>query len=97
MIISSFKVGWNKNKALPPLFKDDGELTKSQDRAFALQLFKEVLDKREKYDELMKPKIKNWEMDRLAAIDKILRMINYNHRPNANSFQQIMNVSSREE
>lgn len=72
MIMSSYKVGWSKNKDLPPLFKDDGEITQSQDRAFALQLFKVVLDNLEKYDELMKPKIKNWEMDRLATIDKIL-------------------------
>jgi len=72
MIIGAYKVGWSENKALPPLFKDDGELTQSQDRAFALQLFKEVLANNEKYNELMKPKIKNWEMDRLATIDKIL-------------------------
>jgi len=72
MIISAYKTGWSENKVLPPLFKDDGELTESQDRAFAKQLFKEVLQNKEKYEELMKPKIKNWEMDRLATIDKIL-------------------------
>lgn len=72
MLISAYKIGWSEHKELPPLFKDDGGITQSQDRVFAKQLFKSVLENGEKYDELMKPKIKNWEMDRLATIDKIL-------------------------
>ncbi|NOR87052.1 MAG: hypothetical protein GQ527_05535, partial [Bacteroidales bacterium] len=45
MIISSYKVGWNENKPMPPLFKDDDkEVQKSQDRAFAKDLFGTVLN-----------------------------------------------------
>lgn len=71
MIFGAYKPGWDENRKLPTLFKDDLEEV-SQDRAFAKELFKLVIDEREKYDELIKPKIKNWEMDRLATIDKIL-------------------------
>jgi len=71
MIFGAYKPGWDENRKLPTLFKDDLEEV-SQDRGFAKELYKLVLDEREKYDELIKPKIKNWEMDRLATIDKIL-------------------------
>jgi len=71
MIFAAFKPGWDENRKLPTLFKDDLEEV-SQDRAFAKDLFKLVLDGREQYDELIKPKVKNWEMDRLATIDRIL-------------------------
>lgn len=72
MIISNYKQGWTEEKRLPPLFKDDKEEGRSQDRSFARDLFKEVLDKQFEYDELIKPNIKNWEIERLATIDKIL-------------------------
>lgn len=71
MIFGAYKPGWDEYRKLPSLFKDDLEEV-SQDRAFAKELYKLVLEEREKYDELIKPKIKNWEMDRLATIDKIL-------------------------
>lgn len=71
MIFAAYKPGWNENRKLPTLFKDDLEEI-SQDREFAKELFRLVLDNREKYDDLIKPKVKNWEMDRLATIDRIL-------------------------
>lgn len=71
MLIGSYKVGWEKNRRLAPLFKDDGD-ENSQDRDFAKDLFRMVLINRESLNELIKPKIQNWEMDRLAAIDRIL-------------------------
>lgn len=73
MIISSYKSSWNENRQLPPLFKDEEkEFSKSQDRAFAKDLFKTVLNNRERFDALIIPKIQNWEIDRLATIDRIL-------------------------
>lgn len=71
MVFASYKASWDENRKLPTLFKDDLEEV-SQDREFAKELFKLVLDNRDKYDELIKPKVKNWEMDRLATIDRIL-------------------------
>lgn len=72
MIMSSYKSGWDENRPLPPLFKDDQDGGGSQDRTFAKDLYKIVLEKRSEFDELIKPKVKNWEMDRLATIDLIL-------------------------
>jgi len=72
MIISSYKMGWDEHKPLPPLFKDDENNLLSQDREFAKDLFKTVIVNDERFDEIMKPKVKNWDMDRLATIDKIL-------------------------
>lgn len=72
MIISSYKMGWDEHKPLPPLFKDDENDLLSQDREFAKDLFKTVIVNDERFDEIMKPKVKNWDMDRLATIDKIL-------------------------
>ena len=72
MIISTYKIGWSENKPLPPLFKDDGNTTTSQDREFAKNLFKTVLVNNDRFEEIIKPKVKNWDMDRLATIDKIL-------------------------
>lgn len=72
MILASYKEKWEADRAFPPLFKDDESDELSQDRAFARDLYKIVLSKRAEYDELIKPKITNWEIDRLAAIDRIL-------------------------
>lgn len=71
MIFASYKPGWDENRKLPTLFKDDSEEV-SQDRAFAKELFRLVLNHRDEFDLLIKPKVKNWEMDRLATIDRIL-------------------------
>lgn len=72
MIMATYKSGWEEDRPLAPLFKDDKEGGGSQDRSFAKDLFKLVLEKRSEFDELIKPKVKNWEMDRLATIDLIL-------------------------
>jgi len=72
MIISSYKASWSEHKPLPPLFKDEQNAIVSQDREFAKDLFKTVIVNDERFDEIMKPKVKNWDMDRLATIDKIL-------------------------
>jgi len=72
MIISTYKQGWGEHKPLPPLFKDDENVTMSQDRTFAKDLFKTVIANDERFDEIMRPKVKNWDMDRIATIDKIL-------------------------
>jgi N utilization substance protein B len=71
MLFQSYKMGWETDRKLPPLFKDDKDDI-SQDREFARELFKLVLSQKKEYEELIKPKVKNWEIDRLATIDKIL-------------------------
>ncbi|GMU96380.1 transcription antitermination factor NusB [Ignavibacterium album] len=42
------------------------------DKQFGLTLIYKVIPNRDKFDELIKNKVNNWEMDRIALIDKIL-------------------------
>ncbi len=42
------------------------------DKQFGLSLIYKVIPNREKFDEMIKSKVSNWEMDRIAMIDKIL-------------------------
>ena len=73
LIFNSYKSVWDENKALPSLYKDESQTTGySQDKEFAKLLFKTVIENSDKYNELIKPNIKNWEIERLATIDKIL-------------------------
>ncbi|MFN3871443.1 MAG: transcription antitermination factor NusB [Ignavibacterium sp.] len=42
------------------------------DKKFGLSLIYKVIPNRDKFDEMIKDKVSNWEMDRIALIDKIL-------------------------
>lgn len=73
IMITEFKKSWDENKPLPRLFKDESEYNpKGQDRAFALDLYGLCVSNASNYDEMIKPKVNNWEMDRIAAIDRLL-------------------------
>lgn len=73
MMITEFKKSWNENKILPPLFKDENANNfQGQDRAFAMDLYSTCLKNVEAYDKMIQPKIDNWEMDRVAMLDRIL-------------------------
>ncbi len=73
MIIIEFKKSWDDYKPLPTLFKDEKpDQPTGQDRAFATELFALCLKHTDSYDQMIKPKINNWEMDRVATIDRIL-------------------------
>jgi len=54
------------NAPLLPLLKDD------EDRKFMLDLFHKTIIHEKEYDELIKPKLQNWEMDRVAFMDVLL-------------------------
>lgn len=72
MTLGNYKVSWSENKPLPPLFKDELDADGSQDLAFGKQLFKLAIRNSESYLELIKPKIMNWEMDRVALMDTLI-------------------------
>ena len=42
------------------------------DKAFFTELFDEVIDNSDELDEIVKDKLKNWELDRVAMMDKII-------------------------
>ncbi|MBI5663064.1 MULTISPECIES: transcription antitermination factor NusB [Ignavibacterium] len=59
----------NLQSQIDEIFSDVDE---DNDKQFGLTLIYKVIPNRDKFDELIKNKVNNWEMDRIALIDKIL-------------------------
>ncbi|MCA2004816.1 MAG: transcription antitermination factor NusB [Ignavibacterium sp.] len=59
----------NLQTQIDEIFSDVEE---GNDKQFGLSLIYKVIPNREKFDEMIKSKVSNWEMDRIAMIDKIL-------------------------
>ncbi|MGE0636982.1 MAG: transcription antitermination factor NusB [Bacteroidia bacterium] len=61
-------IGENAGNDAPllPLLKDD------EDRRFMLDLFHKTIIHEKEYDDLIKPKLQNWEMERVAFMDVLL-------------------------
>ncbi|BDQ02212.1 MAG: N utilization substance protein B [Ignavibacterium sp.] len=59
----------NLQSQIDEVFADTEE---DSDKQFGLSLIYKVLPNRNKFDEMIKEKVSNWEMDRIALIDKIL-------------------------
>ena len=55
-----------------PATHDFGEMMSKEKWEFAKSLLQTVLDKKEVCMELIKPKLKNWDADRIAALDLII-------------------------
>ncbi len=72
MTISSYKQTWLNTKPLPPLFKDELDDEGGQDLLFAKNIFKSTIKNSAAYQELIKPKIMNWEIDRVALMDMLI-------------------------
>lgn len=65
--IKKIKVNSENENSLPPLYKDSDD-----DKRFVLTLFRKTLLDRNKYDEAIASKTKNWELDRIAMLDIVL-------------------------
>jgi N utilization substance protein B len=72
MTLSSYKASWSADKLLPTLFKDERDENGGQDLIFARQLFKKTIQNDANFQELIKPKILNWEIDRVALMDMLI-------------------------
>ncbi|MDA3906008.1 MAG: transcription antitermination protein NusB [Bacteroidales bacterium] len=72
MMMSSYKVSWGENRALPTLFKDELDEDGGQDLVFARDLFKKTIHYSDEFLEIIKPKIVNWEIDRVALMDLLI-------------------------
>ncbi len=59
----------NLQSQIDEVFADTEE---DSDKQFGLSLIYKVIPNRNKFDEMIKEKVSNWEMDRIALIDKIL-------------------------
>ena len=55
----------------PGTFKLEEMITKDK-REFVHQLLKTTIDRKEQFQELIKPKLRNWEADRIPLLDMIL-------------------------
>lgn len=72
MTISSYKISWTENRALPTLFKDELDEDGGQDLLFGRDLFKKTIYHSNEFMEIIKPKIVNWEIDRVALMDLLI-------------------------
>lgn len=72
MTISSYKPTWKENKPLPTLFKDELDEDGGQDLIFARELYKKTIQHSNEFLEIIKPKIVNWEIDRVALMDLLI-------------------------
>lgn len=72
MTIASYKASWDKNRAMPTLFKDELDEDGGQDLIFARNLFKKTIKHSDEFLEIIKPKIVNWEIDRVALMDILI-------------------------
>jgi N utilization substance protein B len=69
--LRSFTISQKPEKTLPPLFKLD-EDGNSEDKKYAINLFRKTIEHDKEYTEIIKQKLFNWEMDRVAYMDFIL-------------------------
>jgi N utilization substance protein B len=65
--IYSFEEGSNPFFSLVPLYKD-----KEEDEIFAKNLFLQTILRNDEIEKLIKEKTKNWELERIAAMDMLL-------------------------
>ena len=89
-------------------FVDEGELVSEklgdeweESREFLEKLFTEVVDNDAELTELMIPKLKNWEVERVSEIDRILiklglvELMNYPNIPLKVTLNEIIEIAKR--
>ena len=70
--IHSFNANRSEDMKLPSLYKSEDENGNSEDKTFILDLVRNTILNKEKYDEIIERKATNWEFDRIATMDLIL-------------------------
>ncbi len=70
--IKHFKESFGPDYKLPTLFKINEVDESEEDKEFVKQLFRKTIVKSDEYDQLIKAKVKNWEMERIAIMDILL-------------------------
>ncbi len=64
--VKDFKESKGDDCKIVPLFKSD------EDEQFCRHLFRKTLEHSEEYDQMIKDKLQNWEMDRVISMDMLL-------------------------
>ncbi len=69
-LLKSMEEADDEYTALPELLKSNED--EEEDKVFVINLFRKTILNSEKYEELIDEKAKNWELDRIAMMDRIL-------------------------
>lgn len=70
--IKGFKASHDEFTDLPTLLKDEKHAEGSEDLQFLKLLYRKTIMKSEEYDEVIRERAANWELDRIALMDTIL-------------------------
>lgn len=70
--LKSYKQEYDENQVLLQPFEKVTDNEVETDKQFVENLFRNTISHSEEYDELIKHRIENWDMDRLANIDVII-------------------------
>lgn len=65
-MLKEFKIGFDQRAMLPKLYKQD------DDREFGKKLFRMVSVNQQKYHDLIEENIENWDLERVAFIDRLI-------------------------
>jgi len=70
--IKSYNENWDESKAIPELYKDSSSFEINDDKKLAIDLFRKTIVHSNEYEEMIKEKAKNWDIERIAIMDVIL-------------------------
>lgn len=88
----------NLQSQIDEIFSD---VEDDNDKQFGLSLIYKVIPNRGKFDEMIKSKVSNWEMDRIAMIDKILirmgicELLHFEDIPPKVSINEVIEISKK--
>lgn len=69
--VKMFKKEWSESKPLPGVFQTSAE-EDNEDRAFVIDLFRKTIIHNAPFEQMIKERATNWEIDRIAAMDKMI-------------------------
>lgn len=71
-ILNWLKSNTDEFDLMPPLYNTDGKEDPDEDRKFLVDLYHKTILKGHQFEEIIENKAKNWEINRIAAMDVIL-------------------------
>ena len=70
--IDNLREEFNEYYELPGLFKFEDRSNDNDDKLFIIELFRKTIIHKDKYDKIIDDYTANWELERMALIDKII-------------------------
>ncbi len=71
-VLNSFRAKKDEFDLMPSLYNTDGKEDPDEDRKFLIELYHKTILKGNEFEEIIEQKAKNWEVNRIAAMDIIL-------------------------